>query len=53
LSEQIEHFSDPVEAEKFLKVGYFKAKSKDSAQLAAVTSLVSVLMNFDETLSKR
>ena len=52
LSEQIEHFSDPTEAEKFLKVGYYKHKSKDSGHLAAVTSLVSVLMNFDETLSK-
>ena len=53
LSEQVAHFSDPKEAEKFLKVGHYKAKSKDSVQLAAVTSLVSALMNFDETLSKR
>ena len=52
LSEQLVHFSDPKEAEKFLKVGHYKAKSKDSVQLAAVTSLVSALMNFDETLSK-
>ena len=29
LSEQKEQFSDPKETEKFLKVGYYKAKSKD------------------------
>ena len=46
-------FSDPKETEKFLNVGYYKHKSKDRSHLAAVTSLVSVLMNFDETLSKR
>ena len=53
LSEQKEHFTDPKETEKFLNVGYYKAKSKDNSHLAAVTTFVSTLMNFDETLSKR
>ena len=53
LSEQKEQFSDPKETEKFLKVGYYKAKSKDLSHLAAVTTFVSALMNFDETISKR
>ena len=53
LSEQKEQFKDSKEAEKFLKVGYYKAKSKELSQLAAVTTFVSALMNFDETISKR
>jgi hypothetical protein len=53
LREQKEYFADSKEAEKFLKVGYYKAKSKNSQNLAAVTSLISTLMNFDETISKR
>ena len=53
LSEQKEQFSHPKETEKFLKVGYYKAKSKDLSHLAAVTTFVSALMNFDETISKR
>ena len=53
LREQKEHFADRKEADKFLKVGYYKAKSKDPSNLAAVTSLISTLMNFDETISKR
>jgi hypothetical protein len=53
LREQKEHFADSKEADKFLKVGYYKAKSKNSQNLAAVTSLISTLMNFDETISKR
>ena len=53
LSEQKEEFKDSKEAEKFLKVGYYKSKSKELSQLAAVTTFVSALMNFDETISKR
>ena len=53
LREQKEHFSDTKEADKFLKVGYYKAKSNNPSNLAAVTSLISTLMNFDETISKR
>jgi hypothetical protein len=53
LREQKEHFADSKEADKFLKVGYYMAKSKNSQNLAAVTSLISTLMNFDETISKR
>jgi len=53
LREQKEHFADRKEADKFLKVGYYKAKSKNPSNLAAVTSLISTLMNFDETISKR
>ena len=53
LSEQKEQFKDFKEAEKFLKVGYYKSKSNELSQLAAVTTFVSALMNFDETISKR
>ena len=53
LSEQKAQFKDAKETEKFLKVGYYKAKSKDLFHLAAVTTFVSALMNFDETISKR
>jgi hypothetical protein len=53
LSEQKEYFTDSKETEKFLKVGYYKPKTKDPLQLAAVTTFVSTLMNFDETISKR
>ncbi|MDG1324717.1 MAG: DUF1553 domain-containing protein [Opitutales bacterium] len=53
LEEQKSHFQDRKQAEKFLKVGYYKAKSEDLNYLAAVTNLVSTLMNFDGTISKR
>jgi hypothetical protein len=53
LEEQKKYFTDDQETEKFLKVGYYQAKAKDKKYLAAVTSLVSTLMNFDGTLSKR
>lgn len=53
LDEQKKYFTDEKEIEKFLKVGYYKARSKDKKYLAAVTSLVSTLMNFDGTISKR
>jgi len=53
LEEQKSHFQDKMQAEKFLKVGYYKAKSEDLNYLAAVTNLVSTLMNFDGTISKR
>ena len=39
--------------DQFLKVGHYRARSKDSLLLTAVTNLVSTLMNFDETISKR
>tara|TARA_B100001115_G_scaffold182171_1_gene177830 strand:+ start:551 stop:4282 length:3732 start_codon:yes stop_codon:yes gene_type:complete len=53
LREQREFFKDEKETKKFLEVGYYRAKTKNSALLAAVTNFVSTLMNFDETLSKR
>ena len=53
LEEQKKYFTDDKETEKFLKVGYYRAKANDKKYLAAVTSLVSTLMNFDGTLSKR
>ena len=53
LDEQKKYFTDEMETEKFLQVGYYKAKSTDKKYLAAVTSLVSTLMNFDGTISKR
>ena len=53
LDEQKKYFTDEMETEKFLQVGYYKAKSKNKKYLAAVTSLVSTLMNFDGTISKR
>lgn len=53
LEEQKAHFQDQKQAEKFLKVGYYKSQSKDLSYLAAVTNLVSTLMNFDGTISKR
>ena len=39
--------------DQFLKVGHYRARSKDSLLLTAVTNFVSTLMNFDETISKR
>ena len=53
LNEQKVHFNDSKQAEKFLKVGYYQAKSKELNYLAAVTNLVSTIMNFDGTISKR
>ena len=53
LEEQKAHFQDKKEARKFLDVGYYKAQSKDLNYLAAVTNLISTLMNFDGTISKR
>lgn len=53
LEEQKAHFQDKKEAQKFLNVGYYKAQSKDLNYLAAVTNLISTLMNFDGTISKR
>ena len=53
LGEQREFFQDEKETKKFLEVGYYRAKTKNHALLAAVTNFVSTLMNFDETLSKR
>ena len=53
LREQREFFQDEKETKKFLEVGYYRAKTKNHALLAAVTNFVSTLMNFDETLSKR
>jgi hypothetical protein len=53
LREQKEYFTDIKEADKFLLVGYYKANSNNPSNLAAVTSMISTLMNFDGTLSKR
>ena len=53
LEEQKAHFQDKKEARKFLDIGYYKAQSKDLNYLAAVTNLISTLMNFDGTISKR
>jgi len=53
LVEQKAVFSDPAKAKEFLTTGEFKAKTDDPTHLAAVTTLVSTLMNFDEAISKR
>jgi len=53
LEEQKTYFVDGNQTQKFMEVGYHKAKSKDLTYLAAVTNLVSTLMNFDGTLFKR
>jgi hypothetical protein len=53
LAEQKAVFSDPTKAKEFLTTGEFKAKTDDPTHLAAVTTLVSVLMNFDEAIFKR
>lgn len=53
LEEQRTYFVDDNQTQKFMEVGYHKAKSKDLPYLAAVTNLVSTLMNFDGTLFKR
>jgi hypothetical protein len=58
LTEQKAVFSDPAKAKEFLaskplQTGEFKAKTDDPTYLAAVTTLVSALMNFDPSISKR
>jgi hypothetical protein len=58
LNEQKKEFSDPAKAVKFitpkpLLTGEFKATTEDSSNLAAVTTLISALMNFDESTTKR
>ncbi|MBT3635536.1 MAG: DUF1553 domain-containing protein, partial [Opitutae bacterium] len=58
LSEQKAVFSDPAKAKEFLtakalQTGEYKAPLDDPSYLAAVTTLVSALMNFDASLSKR
>ncbi|MEX2579797.1 MAG: DUF1553 domain-containing protein [Verrucomicrobiales bacterium] len=55
LSEQQEHFSDePGEARKLVSIGDKPApETDDPARLAAVATLVSTVMNFDECLAKR
>ena len=58
LSEQKAVFSDLDMAKKFLasnplQTGEYKAQTDDPSHLAAVTTLVSALMNFDASLSKR
>lgn len=55
LSEQEDHFSQNEEAAReLLKTGDSPAPECDSpAQLAAVTNVVTTLMNFDECISKR
>jgi len=53
LAEQREAFADANRAKEFLGTGEYKAKSDDPIRLAAVTALISTLMNFDESISKR
>jgi len=53
LAEQKAVFSDPAKAKEFLTTGEFKVKTDDPTHLAAVTTLVSTLMNFDEAIFKR
>jgi hypothetical protein len=53
LAEQGVAFADANRAKEFLRTGEYKAKSKDPVRLAVVTALVSTLMNFDESISKR
>jgi hypothetical protein len=53
LEEQKTCYVDANQTQKYMEVGYYKAKSKDLTYLAAVTNLVSALMNFDGTLFKR
>ena len=53
LKEQEQVFADANSANAFLSTGEFNAKTKDPRRLAAVTVLVSTLMNFDESISKR
>ena len=53
LSEQIEVYQDQNQSHAFLEVGQVKTKTLNPSYTAAVTSLVSTLMNFDESTSKR
>ncbi|MEM7013153.1 MAG: DUF1553 domain-containing protein, partial [Verrucomicrobiota bacterium] len=53
LAEQQAAFADPEKATKFLTTGDLKTETEDAPRLAAVTALVSALLNFDETTSKR
>jgi len=58
LSEQKAVFSDPVKAKEFLtanalRTGEYKVPLDNPSYLAAVTTLVSALMNFDASISKR
>jgi hypothetical protein len=53
LNEQIEVYQDQNQSHAFLGVGQVKTQTKNPSYTAAVTSLVSTLMNFDESNSKR
>ena len=53
LQGQKQFYSDDNQTRDFLSVGQLKVDTKDPTYLAAVTSLVSTLMNFDESISKR
>ena len=58
LAEQKAFFSDSTKAKEFLasnplKTGEYQVQTDDPSHLAAVTILVSTLMNFDANLSKR
>ena len=53
LKEQEQVFADANSAKAFLSTGEFNAKTEHPTRLAAVTVLVSTLMNFDESISKR
>jgi hypothetical protein len=53
LSEQFEVYQDQNQSKAFLGVGQVKTQTENPSYTAAVTSLVSTLMNFDESTSKR
>jgi hypothetical protein len=58
LNEQKAAFSNPAKAKEFLtanalQTGEYKAQTDDPIHLAAVTTLISALMNFDASISKR
>ena len=55
LAEQLAHFTEaPAEASSLIKTGDSPAPNTDQpARVAAVTTLISTLLNFDECISKR
>ena len=55
IKEQEEHFAtNPGTAKELISVGASKAPAtEDPARLAAVTTLISAVMNFDECITKR
>ena len=55
LAEQLAHFTEaPAEASSLIKTGDSPAPNTDQpARVAAVATLISTLLNFDECISKR